>query len=121
MAWNGPINGDYSKCNFAQPPWTGGVATLTHEECIFALETIENEVRPQYQPQMWEPQEPSDFWLQSEYNKFVLWEKGINGDTYAVLKGYNPEIHSLGINESGIVQPDPVEIVEVEPPTEEGE
>jgi hypothetical protein len=118
MPWNGPINGtDYSVCDFTKAPWTGGVMILTHEECVFVLETVENEVRPQYQPQMWEPQEPSDFWLQSEYNKIVLWEKGINGDTYAVIKGYDPEIHSLGINENGIVQ----EIVEVEPPTEEGE
>jgi hypothetical protein len=103
MSWNGPINGDYSVCDFSKPPWTAGIAVLTHEEVIFVQDTIETEIRPNYEPQIGEPLEPSDFWLQSEYNKFVKFEKGINGDTYAVIKGYDREIHLLGINASGIV------------------
>jgi hypothetical protein len=105
MAWNGPVNGDYSKCDFSKPPWTAGLAVLTHDEVCYVQDTIENEIRPNYKPQIGEPAEPSDFWLQSEYNKFVKWEKGINGDTYGAIKGYDRTAHVLGINESGIVQP----------------
>jgi hypothetical protein len=94
----------FNPTDFTKAPWAAGIMTLTHEECVYVLDTIENEVRPNYKPEYYEPQEPSDFWLQSEYNK-LDWKKGINGDSYAVLKGYNPEVNTLGIDGSGIVQP----------------
>jgi hypothetical protein len=103
MSFNGPINGDYSTCDFTKAPWTAGIMTLTHDECVFVSNTIDNEIRPTYVPQPGEPEEPSDFWLQSEYNKFVQWEKGINGDTYDVLINYKNSKYTKGINENGII------------------
>lgn len=107
MAWNGPVNGDYSNCDFNKPPWVGGCAVLTHEEVVFVWETTE-----QFRVQKpWD-----DSYIVSEYNKFVNWEKAINGDTYNVIKTYDFEVNTLGIDENGVVQPaEPVE----ETPTEE--
>jgi len=95
----------FNSTDFSRAPWAAGLMTLTHEECLHVINTIENEVRPNYAPEYYDPQEPSDFWLQSEYNK-IDWTKGINGDTYAVLKGYDPEVYNQGINENGIILPE---------------
>jgi hypothetical protein len=105
--------------NPSQPPFVAGIATLTHEECLYVKGHCE-QIIATYQPaNHWDNPIPSDDFVISTYNGIDGWKKAINGDTYSVLKGYDPEIHNLGINENGIVVPE--EIVEEVPPTEEGE
>src|SRR4051812_38738224 len=108
MAWNGPVNGDWGVCDFTKPPFAGGCAELTHEEVLFVIENT----APFVALKPWD-----DFYVVSEYNKAINWEEAINGDTYAVIKSYDPAIHTLGIDGNGIV----VEEEEPEPPVEEGE
>lgn len=110
MAWNGwgeGLNPDYTKA-----PWTAGVMTLTHEEVLHVLTETQIIIDAFVAVNGYEP--PANEYVVPEYNKSD-WTKCINGDTYAVIKQYDPEIHTLGINEFGIVQPEPVE----EPPTKE--
>jgi hypothetical protein len=102
--WNGLVNGDWSTCDFTQPPFQNGVATLTHDEVVFVQETAAEFVSGY---------ETDDFYVTSQYNIVVKYEKAINQDTYEVIKQYIPEVNTLGINESGIIKP-----VE-ETPTEE--
>jgi hypothetical protein len=109
MAWNGwgpDLNPDYTK-----PPWTSGVMTLTHEEVIH-VQTVCAQIVADYQTANNGATPDDNTYVVPEYNKSD-WSKCINGDTYAVIKGYNPEINLLGIDENGIIQP-----VE-EQPTEE--
>jgi hypothetical protein len=96
MAWNGPVNNDWSTCDFTKPPFSGGIAVLTHEEVLFVQETAQPFV---------EGHENDDFYVTSQYNIAVNYEKGINQDTYACIKGYDPSINLLGIDANGIVQP----------------
>jgi hypothetical protein len=117
MAWNGSVNGDWSNVDFSKPPWVAGIAELTHDEVVFVQDTIENDVRPTYQPQIGDPTEPSDFWLQSQYNIYTQWEKPINGDTYFCIKGYDRSVNTNGINANGIIQPEPP-VDETTPPQE---
>ena len=109
--WNGPIGGtDYSKCDFNKGPWVGGCMELTHEEVLFVWETTE-----QFRVQKpWD-----DFYIVSQYNIFVKYEKAVNGDTYNVIKTYDPEVNLLGINEFGIIKPDEAPISEEINPTVE--
>jgi hypothetical protein len=86
--------------------------TLTHEECIFVLEQCQV-IIDNYDPADNFYQPITNDYVQVEYNR-IDWTKGINGDTYAVLVGYDPEVNTLGINEHGIV---PEEVIE--PPIEE--
>jgi hypothetical protein len=108
--WNGPINGNYSNCIWTLPPWTSGVAELTNEEVLFVIETC----KPL------EEQSSDLLYVVGKYNESTNYKKAINGDTYAVIKGYDPEIHSLGIDANGIVIPnDPPTSDEVSQPVEE--
>jgi hypothetical protein len=112
MAWNGPVNGDWSKCDFTKAPFQAGVMVLTHEEVLFVIENI----KP------FEDQYGSDVnSIVGAYNGLTSYEKAINGDTYSVIKGYNPEINTQGINAGGIIPEPVVEEVPVEPeaPVEE--
>jgi hypothetical protein len=119
MTWNGPIDGDYSNCDFTKGPWAAGVMTLSHDECIHVLQGCQT-VIDNYDPKDHDNQPADDFYVQSEYNK-LDWQYAINGDTYAVVKTYNTEFNTQGVNESGII-PEP-EVFEPEPtpeaPTEE--
>ena len=100
--WNGPVNGSYAECDFTQPPWVAGCATLTHEEVVFVKETIAPFV---------EERPYDDFYAVSSYNNATAYEKAINGETYAVIKQYDVEINTLGIDGAGIILPveEPVE------------
>lgn len=95
MAWNGPIGGtDYSTCDFTKAPWVSGIAELTHEEVLFVIEAC-SEIEVGH--------ETDDFYIQSRYNELTGYEKAINGETYFCIKGYNPEINTLGIDANGII------------------
>jgi hypothetical protein len=99
--WNGPLKGDWSKVDFSKPPWANGIAELTHEEVLFVIETCKQFTG-------------DDFNIQSRYNESTNYEKAINGDTYAIIKQYDPLVHTLGIDANGIIKP-----VEEVPPGEE--
>ena len=98
MAWNGwgeGLNPDYTK-----PPWTGGVMTLTHAEVLHVIDKMKVLADAFVEANGYYP--PANEYLVPEYNK-ADWTKCINGDTYAVIRQYDPLVHTLGINESGIV------------------
>jgi hypothetical protein len=98
MSWNGPIGGtDWSNVDFNKAPWQSGVMTLSHDEVLFVKENIAP----------FEEQYGTDVnTIVSKYNNLTAYEKAINGDTYAVIKSYDPTVNTLGINENGIVQPE---------------
>jgi hypothetical protein len=106
MPWNGPIGGtDYSNCDFTKAPWQSGCMTLTHDEVLFVIENIAP----------FEEEYGSDTnTIVSKYNNLTGYEKAINGDTYAVIKQYDPTVNTQGIDSNGII-PEPV----IEQPTEE--
>jgi hypothetical protein len=59
-----------------------------------------------------------------QYNQLTGYEKAINGQTYPVIKQYDPLVHTLGINENGIIIPNETPIdtetsEDVEQPTGE--
>jgi hypothetical protein len=103
--WNCPVNGDWSTVDFSKPPWVAGIAVLTHEQVLFVQEKCEI-VKAAYVPKMGEPTEPSDEYVQAQYNELVKYEQAVNGQTFAVIKSYDPEVNTLGIDENGIVQPE---------------
>lgn len=109
MAFNGLTNGDFTKA-----PWASGILTLTDEECVYVIEKCK-EVAENFEPSDVFPQ-LIDSYIISNYNKIDNWEKAINGDTYNILLGYNPEVNTQGIDNDGIV-PEPV--IEEVPPTED--
>jgi hypothetical protein len=112
--WNCPVNGNWADptIDYSKPPWVAGVAVLTHEQVLFVQEKCEI-VKAAYAPKIGEPAEPSDEYVQAEYNKLVNFEQAVNGQTFAVIKSYDPTVNTLGIDENGIVQPE-------QPVTEEG-
>lgn len=116
MPFNGPVNGDYTNVDVSKAPWAPGIMTLTHEECVFVLDEM-TPIREGFERPMGGPDEPDDFYMVARYNETVNYEQGINGDTYNVLKGYDPEYHTLGIDENGVVREAPTE--DEETPTEE--
>lgn len=105
------------------PPWNGQdvCMTLNHEEVLHVI-TETQRVISEYVPQYGEPETPSDTYVVPEYNK-LDWTKAINGATYNVIKGYNPEVNTLGIDANGIIIPDEAPIDEeiVEPTEQLGE
>lgn len=106
MPWNGPIDGDWSKCDFTKGPFAGGVMELTHDEVLFVQETA---------APIAVGHEQDDFYIISQYNIAVNYEKAVNGDTWAVIKQYDPAVNTMGINENGVVMPEetqPEEVVE---------
>jgi hypothetical protein len=124
MAWNSSVNGDWSTADFSKAPWVSGVMTLTHEEVLHVIietqKIIENfKVTSNFSI-------PDDnTYVVPRYNE-LDWEKCINGDTYAVIKGYDPEINISGIDANGIVIPNDPPIDEetsgdIEQPLEQGE
>lgn len=100
MSFNAPVNGDWTTVDTSKPPYSEGVAELTHEEVLFVWETTE-----QFRVQKpWD-----DFYIVSQYNIFVEWLKAINGDTYNIIKTYDFEVNHLGIDVNGIVEATPIE------------
>lgn len=110
MAWNGW--GEGIESDFTKAPWVSGVMTLTHEEVLHVLEQTQIIIDAFVADKGYEP--PANEWVVPRYNE-LDWAKCINGDTYAVIKSYNPEVNTLGIDANGIVQ----EPVEEEQPLEE--
>lgn len=109
MPWNGPIKGSWENVDYNKGPWANTICDLTHDECVFAI-TETNKVAEAYIPGSDNGNPgPTDAYILDKYNNLYNWEKPINGLTYDCLKGYNPEVNTLGINENGIVQPEPVE------------
>lgn len=107
--WNGPINGDWSNVDFAKAPWlTGAIMTLDHEE-VLHVQTECAKIIDEFKASN-DFTTPVDEYVVPRYNESD-WEKCINGDTYAVIKQYDPEVNTLGINENGIIMPEetPVE------------
>jgi len=102
----------FNSTDFQKAPWAAGIMTLTHEECVSILEQCQV-IRDNYNPANNNYEPISDSYVQAEYNK-IDWTKGINGDTYAELVQYDPEVNTLGIDEFGIVYPEVIE-----PPIEE--
>lgn len=116
MAWNSVVNGDWSKADFTKAPWVNGVMTLTHEEVLHVLEVTGEIIDSFVVANGYEP--PANEYVVPEYNK-KDWQYCINGDTYAVVKGYNPDVNTQGINEFGIVSEPVVEEAPIEVPVEE--
>jgi len=104
--WNCPVNGDWDTIDKMLPPWANGIATLTHEEVVFVKTETERIIAEYVPPSPWEPATPTDAYVQSEYNNFTNWEKAINGATLTCIKSYDPLVHTLGINENGIILPE---------------
>lgn len=93
--------------DYTQVPWVPGVLPLTHEECLYVIEKCD-QVRSGYEASGSELDEKS--YTISNYNKIDNWTKAVNGDTYDVLQGYDPDYFDQGINEYGIIYPEqPVE------------
>jgi hypothetical protein len=121
MAWNSLVDGDWSKADFTKAPWVGGVMTLTHEE-VLRVQTEVAKIIEAYVPApeySYSSVPPDNEYIVPKYNQSD-WEKCINGDTYAVIKGYDPDVHTLGIDANGIVQAAEETPVE-ESPVEVGE
>lgn len=99
MAWNGPINGDWSGVDYNAAPWNNEICTLTHDECV----ECKNALVP------FQQQYGSDSqMIVSGYDNSTNWAKPINGVTYDCLQKYDPSINTQGINTEGIVpEPDP--------------
>lgn len=98
MAWNGwgeGLNPDYSK-----PPWVGGVMTLSHEEVIHVQTECGIIIQAFIDANGYSPDDNT--YVVPRYNESD-WSKCINGDTYAVIKQYDPAVHTLGIDENGII------------------
>jgi hypothetical protein len=109
MAWNGW--GEGLTTDFTKAPWTGGVMTLTHEE-VLHVQTETAKIIEAYVPKYGEPLTPPDNeYVVPRYNE-LDWEKCINGDTYAVIKGYDPLVHQFGIDSNGIILPESTPITE---------
>jgi hypothetical protein len=111
--WNCPINGDWSTVDVTQPPWVSGIAVLTHEQVLFVKERVELVISA-YVPKPGDPVEPTDSYVQGQYNILVNYEQAVNGETFAEIKKYDPAVNTLGINAQGIIQPEPP----VEEPTQ---
>lgn len=99
----------FNSTDFTKAPWTSGIMTLTHEE-VLHVKTATEKIEAEYNPANNNYEPVSDFYVQSEYNK-IDWKKGVNGDTYSVIKQYDAEVNKLGINEQGIVIDTPEESV----------
>jgi hypothetical protein len=113
MPWNSAKDGDWSHADYSKPPWAPGIMTLTHEEVLHVQTETQKIIDAFIAANGYNP--PANEWVVPRYNE-LDWEKCINGDTYAVIVGYDPAVHTLGIDGSGIVYPDPIE--EPEQPTE---
>ena len=97
MSWNGPIGGtDYTNVDFSKAPWAAGIMTLSHDEVMFVIDAL---------PPIEEEFLPDTNMVISKYNNLTGYEKAINGDTYAVIKSYDPAVNTLGIDANGVVQP----------------
>jgi hypothetical protein len=117
MPFNGPIDGDYSNCDWKEAPWVDKIMVFNHDECLFILGRIQ-EVIEAYNPDDNEGSPISDSIIHSDYNNSD-WEYAISWSTFLTLRQYNPEYNTQGINEDGII-PEP-EVEEPEEPTEEEE
>jgi len=114
MTWNGPIDGDYTNVDFTQGPWTNGtIMTLNHDECLHVIQGCQTVV-DNYDPNQNYGDPISDTKIHSGYNK-IDFHYAINWDTYLTIKNYDPTINTLGINETGIIQPEPEPQPEEEP------
>ena len=91
----------FNSTDFTKAPWVSGLMTLTHEEVIHVQDECQK-IIDSYNPAENNYDLINDFYVQSEYNK-VDWTKGINGETYSAIKGYDRTINTLGIDERGIV------------------
>jgi hypothetical protein len=112
MSYNSAVNGDWSKADYTKPPWVSGVANLTHDEVVYTKTTCE-QIIADYQAANNGQTPPDNEYVVPTYNK-MDWEKCVNGDTYAVIKQYDPNVNTQGIDSNGII-PEPV----IEQPTEE--
>lgn len=121
MAWNGWGEGIETDWNAA--PWTNEVMTLTHEEVLHVL-TETQRIIDEFKVSS-NFGAPTDEYVVPKYNESD-WTKCINGLTYNVIKEYNPEVNTLGIESTGIVIPNETPIDEeisgdIEQPLETGE
>jgi hypothetical protein len=106
----------FNATDSTQPPFTQGIMTLTHDECVMVKEKCQV-IIDNFVPDIYNPT-PSEHDIVSTYNIECNFEEAINGDTYSVLTGYDIEYNTLGINENGII-PEPVEETPEEPTEEE--
>jgi hypothetical protein len=120
MTWNGPVDGDWTELDSTKAPWAAGVMTLSHDECVYVLDTTQP-IIDTYDPKNNNGEPISDFYVISTYNN-LDWSYAINGDTYGQLKNYEAAGFNLGIDENGIIQPEPEQLPEEpteEPPAED--
>lgn len=108
--WNGPVNGDYSNCDWSKAPWYPVCADLTHEEVMFVIEAL---------PPIEAKYLPDTNMVIAKYNELTGYEKAINGQTYPVIKQYDPAENLLGIDINGIIKPEPTPTTEETNPTVE--
>jgi hypothetical protein len=77
-----------------QPPWVGGIMTLTHEECVDVKEACQI-IIDGFSPTVDTPQVTTQY-VVSKYNA-IDWKKSINGETYEELQRYDVETMTEGI------------------------
>lgn len=108
MPWNSAVNGDWSQADFSKAPWVGGVMELTHDEVMHVKTETQVIIESYILTNGTTP--PDNEWVVPRYNE-LDWEKCINGDTYAVIKQYDPEFCTMGIGADGqIIMPEePIE------------
>jgi hypothetical protein len=104
--WNAPVNGDWTTVDATRAPWANGIMTIAHEDVLLVKRETERIASEYVQVNPWDDPYATGAYIQSTYNNFTKWEKAINGDTFNVIKTYDPEIHTLGINENGIILPE---------------
>lgn len=106
-----PFNTDDTK----KAPYTGECMTLTNDEVIKVQDKCV-EVSETFEPDDFTPI-ITDSYIIARYNESNNYEEAINGATYDVVKVYDREINTQGIDVNGIIpEPQPEE---PEEPTEE--
>jgi len=112
----------FNSTDFTQPPWTSGVMTLTHEECV-EVKAACQKIIDEFEPDLYNAT-PDDFYVTSKYNE-IDWRKGINLDTYWALKQYDVDTMTGGIpyneenQEESPTEEPTEEPAPTEPPTDE--
>jgi hypothetical protein len=94
----------FNSTDHTQPPYTAGVMTLTHEECVSVKAKCQTIIE-NFKPTMYQ-ETIDDFYVISKYNE-LDYSKAINGDTYQALKAYDVETMDSGIPAQASIEEQP--------------